>query len=168
MRGLVEGPYGTQPSLDSYGTVVLIAGGVGITHHLIQIRALLQAYAEGRTSVRRIVLVWSVRTTEQLSWVRPWMDLVLAMPHRREVLFTEVYITQPKNAREVVSASQTVQMHAGRVKVGYVIKREFERRVGAMSVGVCGPGALADDVRAGARAVMHLGRVDFWEEGFSW
>ena len=168
ITGLVEGPYGTQPSLDSYGTVILVAGGIGITHHLIQIRALLAAYAEGRTSVRRIVLIWSVRTTEQLSWVRPWMDAVLAMPHRREVLFTEVYITQPKNAREVVSASQTVQMHAGRVKIGYVIKREFERRIGAMVVGVCGPGALADDVRDGARRVMHLGRVDFWEEGFSW
>jgi predicted ferric reductase len=50
VKVLVEGPYGLSRSLDSYGTVLLIAGGVGITHHLGYVRHLLRGYAEGRPS----------------------------------------------------------------------------------------------------------------------
>lgn len=56
----------------------------------------------------------------------------------------------------------------GRMNIQEVVRHEFEQRVGAMSVGVCGPGGLADDVRATTRAVMDLGNVDFWEESFTW
>ena len=49
-----------------------------------------------------------------------------------------------------------------------MLEREFEMRVGAMCVGVCGPGALADDVRSAARGRVGEGKVDFWEEGFTW
>jgi hypothetical protein len=36
-----------------------------------------------------------------------------------------------------------------------------------MSVGVCGPGGLADDGPAATRDVMDIGYVDFWEESFT-
>ena len=36
-----------------------------------------------------------------------------------------------------------------------------------MSVGVCGLGGLADDVRAASREIMDIGNVDFWEDTFS-
>ena len=168
LKGFLEGPYGGLESLHSYGTVLLFAGGVGITHQLGHVRDLISGYANSTTATRRIILVWTVRTTEQLEWVRPWMDTLLSMPGRRDVLQVELFITKPKSPREIHSPSGTVQMHAGRVKVGVIVEKEFRNRIGAMCVGVCGPGALADDVRQAAREVVEEGKVDFWEEGFTW
>jgi predicted ferric reductase len=61
VRGLVEGPYGGLHSFDSYGTVVLVAGGVGITHMISYIKPLIEGYNEGRIATRKIVLIWTVR-----------------------------------------------------------------------------------------------------------
>ena len=168
LKGFLEGPYGGLESLHSYGTVLLFAGGVGITHQLGHIRDLLEGYASGTVAVRKIILVWTVRFSEQLEWVKPWMDTILAMPGRRDILRVELYVTKPRSRKDIQSSSGTVQMRGGRVKPGLIVEREFENRVGAMVVGVCGPGALADDVRAAAREVVEVGKVDFWEESFTW
>ena len=168
MYGLLEGPYGSLESLHSYGTVLLFAGGVGITHQLGHIRDLLAHYDEGTIPIQKITLVWTVRTTDLLEWVRPWMDELLAMPGRREILKVMIYVTRPKVPTEVRNASERVLMFGGRPQAKAIVEEEFQERVGAMSIGVCGPGAFADDVRAAARAVVDRGKVDFWEEGFTW
>ncbi|MCJ1289034.1 hypothetical protein MMC34_000566 [Xylographa carneopallida] len=168
LSGLVEGPYGPAHSLHSYGTVLLFAGGAGITHQLGHVRALLAAYAAGTTAARRITLVWTVRAAEQLEWVRPWMDDILAMPGRREALHVLLFITKPNEARAVRSASERVKMFPGRPKPQWLVEEAWRKRVGAMTVGVCGPGAFADDVRAAVRGVERGGVVDFWEEAFTW
>ena len=167
LRGFLEGPYGGLESLHSYGTVVLFAGGAGITNQLLHIRTLLEAYPIKCTANRKIVLVWSVRSADMLEWVRPWMDKILAMPGRREVLRIEIFVTKPKKGSEMASSSERCTMNAGRANASIICKREFENRSGAMCVGVCGPGAFADDVRAAVRS-LDDGVVDFWEEGFTW
>lgn len=168
MYGAVEGPYGGLESLHSYGTVILFAGGVGITHQLSHVQDLLAGHLAGTVATRKVILVWSVRTTETLEWVRPWMDEVLAMPNRKEVLKVLLFITKPRNTREVISRSETVQMFPGRANPRVIIEKEMENRVGAMAVTVCGPGAFADDVRAAARGQIGEGTVDFVEESFTW
>lgn len=168
MYGAVEGPYGGLESLHSYGTVILFAGGVGITHQISHVQDLLAGHLAGTVATRKVILVWSVRTTETLEWVRPWMDEVLAMPNRKQVLKVLLFITKPRNAREVISRSETVQMFPGRANPRVIIGKEMESRVGAMAVTVCGPGAFADDVRAAARDQVGEGTVDFVEESFTW
>lgn len=168
MYGAVEGPYGGLESLHSYGTVILFAGGVGITHQISHVQDLLAGHLAGTVATRKVILVWSVRTTETLEWVRPWMDEVLSMPNRKEVLKVLLFITKPRNAREVISRSETVQMFPGRANPRVIIGKEMENRVGAMAVTVCGPGAFADDVRAAARDQVGKATVDFVEESFTW
>ena len=168
IHGLLEGPYGALETLHSYGTVVLFAGGVGITHQLNHIRDLLVRYDNGTAPIQKITLIWTIRTTEQLEWVRPWMDEILSLPGRREILKVMIYVTKPKSASQVRNASDRVLMFPGRPQPASLLEDEFKRRVGAMSVGVCGPGALADDVRAAARLIVDEGKVDFWEEAFTW
>lgn len=168
MYGAVEGPYGGLESLSSYGTVILFAGGVGITHQISHVQNLLAGHLAGTVATRKVILVWSVRTTETLEWVRPWMDEVLAMPNRKEVLKVLLFITKPRNAREVISRSETVQMFPGRANPGVIIGKEMDNRTGAMAVTVCGPGAFADDVRAAAREQVGEATVDFVEESFTW
>lgn len=168
MTGAVEGPYGGLESLKSYGTVVLFAGGVGITHQISYVRDLLLGNEAGTAATRKIILVWSIRTTETLEWIRPWMDEILALPNRRQVLKVLLFVTKPRSTREVVSRSETVQMFPGRADPKVLLEKEMKTRVGAMAVTVCGPGAFADEVRAAARAQVNEGAVDFVEESFTW
>lgn len=166
--GYLEGPYSGNGSFDSYGTVLLFAGGVGITHHLIQIRHLLACAQAETVATRKIVLCWSVRSVEQLEWVRPWMDEVLSMEKRREILKVVLFVTKPRSPREIISPSTTVQMLPGRCKPDVIIRDELPTRIGAVAVSVCGPGAFADEVRQAVRRHIHLGFIDFIEEAFTW
>ncbi|KAL8908277.1 MAG: hypothetical protein Q9207_000898 [Kuettlingeria erythrocarpa] len=168
IRGFVEGPYGGQESLHSYGTVLLFAGGVGITHQLSHVRDLLQSYNDSTSAVRKVVLVWTVRSQDAFDWVHPWMTEIFKMPHRRQVLKVLLFVTKPRHAGDIVSRSNQVQMFGGRCKPGKIVEEEFDKRAGAMAVTVCGPGAFADEVRAAARERVVEGVVDFMEESFSW
>ncbi|MCJ1475578.1 hypothetical protein MMC13_004241 [Lambiella insularis] len=168
ITGLLEGPYGAPHSMPSYGTILLFAGGAGITHQIGHVRALLAAYHIGTTAARRITLVWTVRTDEQLNWIKPWMDEILAMPGRREALNILLFVTKPTGNQEYTSASERVKKFPGRPKPAWLVEEQWRKRVGAMVVGVCGPGALADDVRGAVRSLPQGGVVDFWEEAFTW
>jgi Ferric reductase like transmembrane component/Ferric reductase NAD binding domain/FAD-binding domain len=168
MSGYVEGPYAGHDSLKSYGTVVLFAGGAGITHHLVQIRHLIAAAHAGTVATRKIILIWSVRSVEMLSWVRPWMDEILQMEGRREILKILLFVTKPRSPRDMISPSATVKLFPGRCRPSVILDEEMPTRVGATAVSVCGPGAFADEVRAAVRERMHWGSVDFVEEAFTW
>ena len=168
MPGLIEGPYGGTDSLHSYGTVVLFAAGIGITHQVGHVRDLLRGHQAGTTATQKVVLVWSVKNTETLEWIRPWMDELLALPNRKLVLKVMLFVTRPRSAREVVSRSETVLMFPGRCDPAVLLAKELELRRGAMAVTVCGPGAFGDDVRCAVRGVVGRGTLDFIEEGFTW
>ncbi|QVM08073.1 hypothetical protein D8B26_002771 [Coccidioides posadasii str. Silveira] len=145
--GFIEGPYNSRPSssFGSYGTVVLFSGGAGITHHLLQVKHLLEAAEAGTVATRKIYLVWGVRTTEHLSWVRGFMDSILHQPNRRDILITKLFISKPKSTREITSPSTTLQMFPGRCRPNIVLDEAMESRVGATVVSVCGPGSFADE-----------------------
>lgn len=166
--GFVEGPYGGNETFASYGTVVVFAGGVGITHCVGHVHHLLRLYEAGLCSTRRILLVWSVPNTECLEWVRVWMDQILHMESRREVLRIQLFVTKPRHRGEVISNTGSVQMFPGRCDPKTILEKEMEQRIGAMAVTVCGPGAFADSVRAAARGVVTDGSVDFVEEAFTY
>ncbi|KAI0385030.1 ferric reductase like transmembrane component-domain-containing protein [Hypomontagnella monticulosa] len=169
IRAAMEGPYAGHHSLDSYGHAVLFAGSTGITHQLSYIKPLIQGYNEGVIATRRVTLVWIMRDTDSLEWIRPWMDEILRMPKRREILNIRLFVTRPKNTREIVSASNTVQMFPGRPNIPCLLRKEVEEQIGAMCVTVCGPGALADDVRQAVRDIQEENTVvDFVEESFTW
>jgi hypothetical protein len=169
LRAAMEGPYAGHHSLDSYGHAVLFCGSTGITHQLSFLKPLIEGYNAGTIATRRITLVWIIRDYEALEWIRPWVDEILRMPRRREILNIRLFITRPKNPKEIQSASQTVQMFPGRPNVMTILKKEVEEQMGAMCVTVCGPGALADDVREAVRVVQdEHAVVDFVEESFTW
>jgi hypothetical protein len=168
MAGYVEGPYAGHDSLKSFGTAVLFAGGAGITHHLVQIRHLIASSQAGTVATRKIVLVWSVRSVEMLSWVRPWMDEILRMEGRRDILKILLFVTKPRSPRDLISPSATVKLFPGRCRPSVILDEELPTRVGATAVSVCGPGAFADEVRAAVRERMHWGSLDFVEEAFTW
>jgi predicted ferric reductase len=165
---LVEGPYGSVHSLNSYGTVMLFAGGVGITHQVPYVKELVAGYANGTVAARKVVLVWTIQSPEHLEWIRPWMTEVLAMEGRRDVLRIMLFVSRPRSTKEIHSPSATVQMFPGRPNIETLIGIEMENQVGAMVVSVCGPGTLSDEVRRAVRNRQYTSTVDFVEEAFTW
>lgn len=164
--GFIEGPYGGHHSLDSYGTCVLFAGGVGITHQVMYMRHLVEGYNNGTTATQKVVLIWTVPSSDCLEWVRPWMDEILRMKGRKQVLRIKLFISRPKG--RVESSSETVKMYSGRPNAAALIEEEVRNRVGAMAVTVCASGGMADGVRFAVRPWLTEGCVDFIEEAFTY
>lgn len=167
VSAIVEGPYGGH-NLDSYGTVMLFAAGVGITHQMPYIRHLVAGYANETTATRKLTLVWILQNPEHLDWVRPWMEPILAMDRRRDVLKIMLFITRPRSTKEIRSPSQTVMMFPGRPCVDTLIAKEQTVQEGAMAVSVCGTGSLSDEVRESCRHRAHKTNIDFVDHLFSW
>ncbi|KAJ5096798.1 hypothetical protein N7456_007519 [Penicillium angulare] len=168
--GFIEGPYGSHPANPkSYGTAVLFSAGAGITHHLLYTRELVLRAAAETAATRRVYLIWSVRSTDHLAWVSKWMDQILKLPMRRDILVIKLFVSKPRRAADIVSPSKTVQMYSGRCRPDVVLDEILPERVGATLVSVCGPGAFADEVRMASRERIGRGAVvDFTEEAFTW
>ncbi|KAL9592364.1 MAG: hypothetical protein Q9179_006788 [Wetmoreana sp. 5 TL-2023] len=164
----VEGPYGGHTVLHSYGTVMIFAGGVGITHQVPFVRDLVAGYASGTVAARKVILVWVIQSPEHLEWIRPWMTTILAMDKRRDILRIQLFVTRPRSTKEIHSPSATVQMFPGKPNVDTLIEMEAENQIGAMGVSVCGTGGLSDDVRAAVRKRQGVRNIDFLEQGFTW
>lgn len=168
VRAFVEGPYGGVGMLHSYGTVMLFAGGIGITHQVPHVRDLVTGFGNGTVAARKVILVWVIQSPEHLEWIRPWMTTILAMEGRRDILKIMLFVTRPRTTQEIRSPSSTVQMLPGRPDIDTLIDLELQSRVGAMAVSVCGTGSLSDDVRHAVRRRQSQANLDFFEEAFTW
>jgi predicted ferric reductase len=89
----IDGPYGKSIDTSQYGTLILLATGIGIAAQLPLIKQALAEYKAGRTSVRRICVVWQMEqecrleSSQSLSrtdlgldeeeWAADWMDMML-------------------------------------------------------------------------------------------
>lgn len=169
LTALVEGPYGNERSLSSYGTVILFASGVGITHQLGYVKQLVQGFAEGTVATKRITLVWVMPSTECLDWIREWMHEILGMERRRDCLKVLLYITRAGLSQAIQSPSEQVRMMRGRPDVMSIVAREATYKCGCMGLSVCSSGGLADEVRSVSRLLLKQGvNLDLMEEGFGW
>ncbi|RMZ70102.1 ferric reductase [Pyrenophora seminiperda CCB06] len=167
--GAIEGPYGGYNSLDSYGTVVLFAGGVGITHQLSFVRHLLDAHNSNMAATQKIVLVWYVANLDALEWVQPWLDQIAAIQSFHEVVQIRLYLTRTTSPILDESLLPTyLYVIQKRCQVHELLDQEVLTQIGAMAVSVCGPRSLSGDVRAAVRRRVCLRSIDFFEEAFSY
>lgn len=177
LSGFVEGPYGGIHEAGSYGTVLLFAGGVGITHPFSFIHELVSGYVNGTVAARKVTLAWAIQTPDQVNWIHPWLMDLLELERCEEILRVKLFVTRPGNTEDVhrlISdtahpASRTVlQTMIGRPDPDKLIDEEIEQQVGAMGVMVCGAGGLSDSIRRACRKRQTRSNIDFIEESFSW
>lgn len=133
LKALLEGKYGGHHGLYSYGMVVLISGGVGITHCIGWARELLRFYKEGRGVAKKVVLIWVVPDKEQYEWCRGWFDEIFATPGWDEFLTIQLYVTRPKGDL-LVSPCSSVPAYAGRPDWESLFNRFVEQRLGTIGV----------------------------------
>ncbi|KAF7159054.1 hypothetical protein CNMCM5623_004287 [Aspergillus felis] len=191
---LAEGPFGGLHSLASYGTVLLVAGGIGITHPLSYLREFADGFSDRSMAVRRVTLVWVVRHLEHLDWIQPWMASLLdhpalETPNERKQdsyfqlpefsLSIQIYVTSKGYSTDGYFSDESpwtksppstvsISIKYGKPSFAEVVDVEMAQQVGAMAVSVCGPGGLGDDVRQAVRERQNGQLVDFYEDTFSW
>ncbi|KAL2844727.1 ferric reductase like transmembrane component-domain-containing protein [Aspergillus pseudoustus] len=185
-----EGPFGGLHSLSSYGTVVLVAGGVGITHPMSYLHEFVEGFAARTTAVRKVSLIWVIRSIDHLSWIHPWIESLFDHPSLRckpqhpcqsqgLSISIHVYVTDAESSGEeymsdespwalTAPPSVTVSIGFGKPCFGHIIETEKESQIGAMAVSMCGPGGMGDDVRQSVRMAQGSKTVDLYEETFTW
>ena len=70
-RAFIDGPYGGMTrELASFDTVVLLAGGSGITAIVSQLLDLIKKMREGKAVVKQIQVVWALKRPETMEWFK--------------------------------------------------------------------------------------------------
>lgn len=70
-RAYLEGPYGgMQRELAAFETVVLFAGGSGITAIVSQLLNLIKRMRDGKAVTKKIEVVWALRNLEAMDWFK--------------------------------------------------------------------------------------------------
>ncbi|KZO98142.1 hypothetical protein CALVIDRAFT_512747 [Calocera viscosa TUFC12733] len=174
VTALVDGAYGAPPRLEEYQTVVLIAGGSGVSYCL----PLLASVVAGKGLTKKVLFAWVVRRETHLGWIADELAaIVRAVPAGLQVEI-RLYVTnsgKPSPTRmgsftTIESASlagaipdaeaAATDMHGvaalvrlpqvtlaeGRPEVHGLIKQAVEGASGPVSVGVCGPSGLSNAV----------------------
>ncbi len=70
-RAYLDGPYGgMQRELAAFDTVVLLAGGSGITAIVSQLLNLIKRMRDGKAVTKNIQVVWALKRLEAMDWFR--------------------------------------------------------------------------------------------------
>ncbi|KAK7204643.1 hypothetical protein BZA70DRAFT_289967 [Myxozyma melibiosi] len=193
LKTIVEGPYGHyQPTLLEYDTVLLIAGGVGITavfQWAVELGRRTVAEEEesaekderrrrrrrrGKEGRRRTILRWYIRERDALEWLPKEMETLV----RGGGVEVQIYVTggsdgiEMAEGEEVRRLVEAVRVEHGRPSVeGFVeeaVAGSYEG--GSVGVMVSGPGQMNDAVRASVVGCMGKakGRVEYFDETFGW
>jgi len=180
VAAFIDGPYGCPPNLRLYSTVILVAGGSGISYTLPFLLDLVRAHSLGKKSfVKRIVFVWAVRDAAHLKWISKTLMEALACANSSLVIEPRIYITgknypipevpelpQSPNDRSSVTSStekrddaietelptySSLKLVHARPSIKKLIHDEIELAVGPISVDVAGPSSMAESIRRALR-----------------
>jgi len=166
---LLEGPYGIARPVPSFPTVVIIAGGVGVSTALPYLMQHLSTRVE---ITKRFVLIWSVR---EGSMAEKILKGVKGLGFRQDVV-VKVYITRSEE-KDSWRLPIGVKVRYRRPRIEESIIKEAKGRVPGtpMAVIACGGAAVVDCARKGTVEALEdaagkngSGEIVYWEEGYGW
>lgn len=163
IKCLIEGAYGVNHPLHLYETVVLIAGGVGITTILPYLCDYMERSRgpERRTLTRRLVFLWTAKEEELVE------NLVAKKFPKgcltRSDISMQLFITKNKDGQKKLPG-----VKYKRPKIGDILRSEQKRLVGRMSILSCGPSVLVDIVRSAVVDCLDAERkhIEYFEESY--
>ncbi|KAK9237784.1 ferric reductase NAD binding domain-containing protein [Lipomyces kononenkoae] len=196
IRVWVEGPYGKTYPVARYDTVLLVAGGIGVTA--------IMSYALGLTRTSRsgqhVVLYWTVREAESLNWVKEQLEELehggivdvkifitaeCSMHSSTDDLSDEKRMCQIDSGSadtlchpDLANKSASIESVSTSVAISYGNRPDMRKIIegfirdpnsGSVAVVSCGPGPLVDTCRKAVADNMNnaVGRVDYFEDALS-
>lgn len=193
MRMLVEGVYGSNHHLSHYDNVVMFSGGIGVTG----VYSYASSLRKDPNPHKRFMFVWCVASEEALEWFKDEIDYLAQDPRFDVRVYinsnrpidptdessdhesTEVDMTSTDKEKEeqpihpppmARANSTTVAKSYEKLSIPSAVHEQLITASGTTAFVCCGPGAMNDDVRATVARNLdfHKGRVDYFEESFSW
>ncbi|GAA5893721.1 hypothetical protein JCM5296_001116 [Sporobolomyces johnsonii] len=167
----VDGPYDHAPAAEEFDSVLLIAGGSGITHPSSVLADVCQHASQGECGTSSVKLVWAIHRLEQFEWVRETLEEARSHADKANLpLSIDLHVTRPSSPSssgtstpaespgidfddkkaefgEPVPSFAKSRRYDGRPDVARVIARTVADSPGTTLVVACGPVALADEVR---------------------
>lgn len=100
-RAYLEGPYGgMQRELAAFDTVILFAGGSGITAIVSQLLNLIKRMRDGKAVTKKIEVVWALKRLEAMDWFRE--ELRICREHAPpDTVTCQFYVTAAKRAQRI-------------------------------------------------------------------
>jgi hypothetical protein len=90
----VEGPYtNSNVSFVSYGHVVLLAGGAGITAQLARAAEILSLRAQSLAVARKINIFWYIKKREHIDWIEPFITKMKDLSILQDLIRIRIFIT---------------------------------------------------------------------------
>ncbi|CAO1623024.1 unnamed protein product [Sympodiomycopsis kandeliae] len=161
LKLLVYGPFSPTVSFQSdYETMVLFAGGAGVSWSLPLLLLLCRRATQRRSVVKQIIWIWCVPSRDCIPWAASAMSAALNTDPSAVTLDIRIYITQehahrrdpPREWTEVASGKQRVPwILQGRPHVAKVVESYIANAVGRLWIGVSGPPSLSQTVQSAAR-----------------
>lgn len=173
-RVIIDGPYG-GPGRDpgAFDTVILIAGGVGVTFALPVVKDLvrrMQTQAKVRCS--KIIFVWTVRTENTLDWILPDIESCV---EAEKCLQVELYVTGASDKSDFSDiVGPQISVDSSRPNLRKIILEQAEHE-GKMCVMGAGPEGLMATLRSTVGEIQMKvikgggsGEVFMYVEPFGW
>ncbi|ANB15854.1 Fre2p [Sugiyamaella lignohabitans] len=183
---LLEGPYGHHHPVQHYETVVLVAGGIGITGVYPYADELIRKTGKNQ----KIVFVWAIADERPLEWFADQLDH-LASDSRVDVKIhignlessssSIVEIAESPNpqdkekdvsetTRQASSLPSIIPRVCGRPNMHSIVNQTVSEAGNSIAFVCCGPHEMNDDVRKAItdKLVDSPVRIDYFEESFGW
>ncbi|KAH9896466.1 iron reductase [Cubamyces lactineus] len=185
VKVLVDGPYGFSPNLDNDDTVVLVAGGSGVSFTLSTFLGVLSHVQDRKSKCRRLVFVWSIRDANHIEWVSKTLTKALELAPSDIEISIRIFVTSGKvpelaqtetrsfNEDDSVHSSSdgtaigksrpssllnfsVVQVSQGRPDLRALLREEVDANTGRLSVTVCGSQGIARTCRSALKIPMSV------------
>lgn len=121
-RAFLDGPYGGCPrQLEAFDTVVLIAGGSGVTSVVSHLLHLIKCMRDGQAATKHVHVIWAMKRPETIEWFKEELRICHDFAPVGSVKF-QLFITAAKRqtSGQIVSAQTPSQTMDG-----------FDKRVNA-------------------------------------
>ncbi|KAG6853299.1 hypothetical protein C0991_005354 [Blastosporella zonata] len=154
MKVVFEGPYGSPPRLEGSDTVVLIAGGSGVSFTLPLLLDTVRRAKKGDVHCQKVIFIWAIRDAGSLGCFTDAIVLAIANvpPHLKVEIRVHITTARMKESWEKSSVEDSDEeanagdvvdpnnpkfpgMHilSGRPDLGHLIKEKIDQNGGAIS-----------------------------------
>ncbi|PVH68072.1 hypothetical protein DL98DRAFT_395368, partial [Cadophora sp. DSE1049] len=160
MRAIVEGPCGRELHLESYGTVLLFATGIGIAGQLPYVTQLLEGYHNYEVKGRRIALFWEMDSELHSAWVGDMMkELLKKDTDKSQILDIQLfvlggYISSKTEPGDVKPLGKRIKMTYKAMNAEDLIRSEIDGRKGRTVVSLCTNNKTSDKIREAVRELL--------------
>lgn len=150
----VDGPYGRPPSFEDYETVILVAGGIGVTPLISIFKDQYQLHKEGHPGsqhIKNIYLIWVVRDISYLEMFRYVFDDIAHDHNSQDKFHIKFCVTRRSFSKSLVEHSPLEpQPTMGRPNIHQEfadIAKSGNKNVMTL---VCGPQLMINEVQNAA------------------